>query len=63
LALSFSTKLIFLSQQCNFREKPVLEKLGHSTAHVTEQYLASLDMDKKWEINNGIGITATINNV
>jgi integrase len=54
LALSFFTKLIFLSQKCNFPEKPVSEMMGHSTAQVTEHYLASLDMEKTWEINEGI---------
>ena len=27
--------------------------MGHSTSQVTEHYLASLDMDKTWEINEG----------
>ncbi len=30
------------------------EMMGHSTSQVTEQYLASLDMDKTWEINKGL---------
>jgi hypothetical protein len=46
LALSFFTNLIFLSQECNFSEKPVAEMMGHSTSQVTEHYLASLDLDK-----------------
>jgi hypothetical protein len=28
--------------------------MGHSTSQVTEHYLASLDMDKTWEINKGL---------
>ncbi len=30
------------------------EMMGHSTSQVTEHYLASLDMDKTWEINEGL---------
>jgi hypothetical protein len=30
------------------------EMMGHSTSEVTEHYLASLDMDKTWEINEGL---------
>ena len=30
------------------------EMMGHSTSQVTEHYLASLDMDKTWEINKGL---------
>jgi integrase len=30
------------------------EMMGHSTPEVTEHYLASLDMDKVWEINEGL---------
>ena len=30
------------------------EMMGHSTQEVTEHYLASLDMDKVWEINEGL---------
>jgi integrase len=30
------------------------EMMGHSTSQVTEHYLASLDMDKTWEINAGL---------
>jgi hypothetical protein len=28
--------------------------MGHFTSQVTEHYLASLDMDKTWEINEGL---------
>ena len=27
------------------------EMMGHSASQVTEHYLASLDMDKTWDIN------------
>ncbi|MBK7710692.1 MAG: hypothetical protein IPJ37_06930 [Bacteroidales bacterium] len=30
------------------------ETMGHSTPKVTEHCLASLDMDKTWEINKGL---------
>ena len=30
------------------------EMMGHSTSQVTEHYLASLDMDKTWKINEGL---------
>lgn len=30
------------------------EMMGHSNSQVTEHYLASLDMDKTWEINEGL---------
>jgi integrase len=30
------------------------EMMGHSTSEVTEHYLASLDMDKTWGINEGL---------
>ena len=30
------------------------EMMGHSTSQVTEHYLASLDMDKTWGINEGL---------
>lgn len=30
------------------------EMMGHSTSQVTEHYLASLDIDKTWEINEGL---------
>jgi site-specific recombinase XerD len=30
------------------------EMLGHSTSQVTDYYLASLDMDKTWKINEGL---------
>ncbi len=30
------------------------EMMGHSTAQVTDHYLASLDMDKTWGINSGL---------
>ena len=30
------------------------EMMGHSTSQVTEHYQASLDMDKTWEINEGL---------
>ena len=30
------------------------EMMGHSTSQVTEHYLASLDMDKTWEINKSL---------
>jgi integrase len=30
------------------------EMMGHSTSQVTEHYLASLDMEKTWEINEGL---------
>ncbi len=30
------------------------EMMGHSTSQVTEHYLASLDMDKTWRINEGL---------
>jgi len=29
------------------------EMMGHSASQVTEHYLASLDMDQTWEINEG----------
>lgn len=30
------------------------EMMGHSTSQVTEHYLASLDIDKTWGINEGL---------
>jgi integrase len=30
------------------------EMMGHSTAQVTDHFLASLDMNKTWEINKGM---------
>ena len=30
------------------------EMMGHSTTQVTDHYLASLDMDKTWGINEGL---------
>ncbi len=30
------------------------EMMGHSTSQVTDHYLATLDMDKTWEINEGL---------
>jgi len=30
------------------------EMMGHSTSQVREHYLASLDMDKTWGINEGL---------
>jgi len=30
------------------------EMIGHSTTQVTEHYLASLDMEKTWEMNEGL---------
>jgi hypothetical protein len=32
----------------------IVEMMGHSTSQVTEHYLASLDMDKTWGINEGL---------
>jgi integrase len=32
----------------------IREMMGHSTSQVTEHYLASLDMEKTWEINEGL---------
>lgn len=32
----------------------IREMMGHSTSEVIEHYLASLDMDKTWEINKGL---------
>jgi len=54
LAFTFFTKLIFLSQEYNFSEKPKAKMTGHATSLVTEHYLASLDMDKTRGINEGL---------
>lgn len=42
-----------LKRSGNSRDE-IGEMMGHSNSLVTENYLASLDMDKTWEVNEGL---------